>query len=133
MPITEKDKFLRDTVYLWVDKSKEVRYDYLIKGIQIYVINTSPKEIYFGDDGVIELYCQAKNENGNWLDIENRKTTWNCYGKTLALPSNTFYQAVAPCYQGNITSIMRYKFIAGNREFYSNEFIGEINPGQLIK
>lgn len=131
--ISEKEKFLEDTVYLLVDKSKEVQYDYLIRGIQIFVINTSQKEIFFGDEGVIELYCQAKNEKGKWVDIENRKAAWNCYGKSLALPSNAYYQAVAPCYQGTTSTVMRYKFITGDNEYYSNEFIGEINPGQLTK
>jgi hypothetical protein len=125
------DNFLADTIYLQVDLTKSVKYDYLIKGIQVLIINTTDKELTFSDDGVLELFCQAKNNNGDWVDIEGRKMPWNCWGKTLTLDKQSYYKAVVPCYNGGIQTEMRYRFTVSGKEYFSDKFVGTINEGQI--
>jgi hypothetical protein len=129
--IKPTDNFLTDTIYLKVDLTKDVNYDYLIKGVQVLIINATENELTFSDDGVLELFCQVKNEKGDWEDIEWRKMPWNCYGKTLTLEKQSFYRSIVPCYKGTIETEMRYRFTVSKNVFYSDIFLGSINEGQL--
>lgn len=129
--IKPTDNFIADTIYLKVDLDKNVKYDYLIKGIQVLIINTTDRELTFSDDGVLELFCQAKNNKGDWVDIEGRKMPWNCWGKTLTLNKQSYYKAVVPCYSGTIQTEMRYRFTVSGQEYYSDKFLGTINEGQI--
>jgi hypothetical protein len=129
--IKPTDNFLADTIYLKVDLEKSVKYDHLIKGIQILIINTTDNELTFSDEGILELFCQAKNTNGEWVDIEGRKMPWNCYGKTLTLNKQTYYKAIVPCYKGTIKTDMRYRFAVNDKIFYSDVFVGTVNEGQI--
>lgn len=130
-PIQPTDNFLSDTVYLKVELDKDVKYDYLIKGIQLLIINNSDSELTFSDDGILELFCQAKNIKGEWIDIEGRQTPWNCWGKSMTLDTQSYYKAVVPCYKGTVEATMRYRFVVRDKVFYSDEFIGTINEGQI--
>ena len=129
--IKSTDNFLKDTIYLQVDLTKRVKYDYLIRGIQILIVNTTDSELTFSDDGVLELLCQAKNSKGEWVDIEGRKMPWNCSGKTMTLSKQSYYKAVVPCYKGTVQAEMRYRFAVSDKVFYSGIFWGTINEGQL--
>lgn len=131
IPITDSDGFISDTIYLKVDLSLEVKYDYLIKGIRILVINNTGNDLIFSDDGVITLFCQIKNEKGNWVDLEWRREPWNCYGATMTLGKKSYFEAVAPCYKGTKEGTLRYRFVVRNKIYYSNEFLGQVNPWQL--
>src|SRR5688572_11303947 len=65
-PIDGTTDFLQDSIYLIVDLTKKVKYDYLIKGIRIYVVNTTDKDLVFDASGLVDIICQAKNETGQW-------------------------------------------------------------------
>jgi hypothetical protein len=129
--VKPSDKFLADTIYLKVELTKNVKYDYLIKGIEVLIINTTDNELTFTDDGVLELFCQAKNAKGDWVDIEGRKMPWNCWATTLTLDKQSYYRAIVPCYKGTIETEMRYRFTINGKVFYSDVFAGTINAGQI--
>lgn len=132
-PIEGTTDFLQDSIYLVVDLTKNVKYDYLIKGVRIYVVNTTDKDLVFEAGGIVDIICQAKNGQGTWVDIETIFSGWNCLPRSGTLTKQSFYKAVMPCYKGTIEASLRYRFRAGDKSYYSNEFLGTINPGQLPK
>jgi hypothetical protein len=132
-PIEDTTSFLPDSIYLVVDLTKEIKYDYLIKGIRIYVVNTTDKDLVFDASGILDIICQAKNETGQWTDIETRYSGWHNIPTSGTLTRKSFYKAVMPCYKGTVETTLRYRFRTGDKSYYSNEFPGTINSGQLSK
>jgi hypothetical protein len=132
-PIEDTTSFLPDSIYLVVDLTKEIKYDYLIKGIRIYVVNTTDKDLVFDASGILDIICQAKNETGQWTDIETRYSGWHNIPTSGTLTRKSFYKAVMPCYKGTVETTLRYRFRTGDKSYYSNEFPGTINSGQLPK
>ncbi len=99
--------------------------------MQILLINTTDGDLIFSNDGVLELFCQAKSAKGDWVDIEGRRMPWNCYGKMLTLNNHSYYKAIVPCYKGTIETDLRYRFAVCDRIFYSDIFAGTVNVGQI--
>lgn len=129
--LAQETEYLTDSIYMKVNLEPFIKYDYLIKGVQIELINTKSNSISFFD-GVLNLVCQAKIEGNNWVDIEFWAQPWDYDGvPRITLRSNSSLKAVSPCYRGTLKAALRFRLEVNNATYYSNEFAGRINPGQL--
>ena len=130
--VSNLENLIADSIYLEVQFDNNISYDYLIKGVKVLIVNTTNRDLEFLDEGTIELICQANDTSGEWYDIEGRPTLWNCWATYKTLPEKSYYEAVAPCYDGGEEYKLRYRFTVDDQTYYSNEFMGRINSSQLI-
>lgn len=82
----------------------------------------------------VHLIMQAKDEEGQWRDIEVN----GCTGCVIergyfTFPSGHFAKFNVPIYTGSIKTKLRIKADFLTSEIYSNEFEGSINPGQFTR
>jgi hypothetical protein len=122
---------ISDSMYLVVNRHADVRYDYGIKGIEVLLVNPTEEEIVFPSSGILPLFCQAKNSNGEWIDLERLPADWNCYGNTTLLPSRAVLHMIMPCYAGPLETMLRFRMEVGKSAVYSLPFPGNINAEQL--
>ena len=141
-------------LYKWVNKLFNSLYTRIsffstafnkeFNGKKIYISNTTIDTIYFRLDGNrLNLVMQAKDENGEWRDIETMRGYSTCGtgmqdGK--ALPPGHYWSFRIPKYDGAFKTKFRMvlKQIPDWAEeegevWYSNEFSGGVNLGQFYE
>lgn len=128
--LSDLENYLRDTVYMKVNFTKNVSYDYDIKGIAIEVINSKTHDFEFSNSNQPDLICEVKYKN-KWINLEKRKESWCCIPRSFVIPPNSYVTAILPCYAGTEIVTMRFRFSTHNGVMYSDEFTGTINPALL--
>lgn len=119
----------RITETVGMDTRKEGRWMFAI-------INNSGYEVVLHD---IEVVLQAKNENGEWKDIEGIPPRACTDGDVISkIPNKHQAFFYSPVYTGVFQTSLRLKskmWLRNQRmeifELYSEEFAGSINPGQF--
>lgn len=110
---------------------------------RVTLSNLTEKEIKFpAQDSRLYMKVQAKDEDGNWKDIEYLPNSWcgNSY-HSLTLEKNYYWNFETPKYTGGFKTKLRIELAYENLEskdkenneiiVYSNEYDGSINPGQF--
>lgn len=109
------------------------------EGFAVYIINQTDDTVFFDAvDSKISMKLQAKNEKGEWSDIEyiSGSSCGNSY-HNVYLPANYQWSFTAPRYEGKLKTRIRaaveYKISLAAEEqwIYSNDIDGSVNPGQF--
>ncbi|MEQ9165040.1 MAG: hypothetical protein RLO12_02185 [Fulvivirga sp.] len=117
---------------LKVIQNEHVKYDYLIDGIRLHLINFSDSSIVrsvcFKD---VTLICQIKKDNGEWLNLENPIPESFCSSGipyfNVTLNKGDYLKLKAPCHSGENKVTMRYELTFTDFTIYSDEFEGYTN------
>ncbi len=81
----------------------------------------------------LDIVCEGKTLNGEWREIETNQRSWcGTLNSEIQLEAHHFYTVPVACYNGTISTKLRYKMrVWANSYIYSNEITGQINPRQL--
>jgi hypothetical protein len=122
---------IKDTVFKWFN------------GIRVYVANTTNQKIKFHtQDNRLYMNVQALNKSGEWKDIDYLHPSFcgNSY-YPVELDQGYFWSFATPVYDGDFKTKLRIKLLYADPDnpmsfmsgvtIYSNEYDGNINPGQL--
>jgi hypothetical protein len=125
---------------LWVDTSSWCTYAPGVAGYRTFIINDSKDTLLFdAQDSYLDLKLQARDQAGEWKDIEYRPPSWcgNSY-HSVFLPPQHYWESVIPCYEGAQRTKLRAVLSDGRKVsqkddivLYSNEIDGSINPAQF--
>jgi len=95
--------------------------------------NCSEDSVQFSaQDSRLNIVLQAKNENGEWKDIEGLRSSWcgNSY-HSVTLPPSSLWNFVVRKYEGRFKTKIRAKMYQGKEIIYSNNIDASVNPGQF--
>lgn len=108
--------------------------------LNLYISNQTQKAIHGQING---LYREAKNENGEWMPIENvyepyPSGTFVCGGGVTAaqLSLGESYQILKiPKYNGDFETEIRYRvsFLGEGRTYFSRSYNGSVSKNQFVK
>lgn len=124
----------QNTNYIKVDTTDITVFADKFFGYKIQFINGTNDTIHIPtQDGRIKLIQQAKNEKGEWLDIEKYINSFcgNSY-YTLQMPPKHYQIFITPITKGNVKTKLRFRLNLKDTIIYSNEYYGTINQGQYI-
>lgn len=108
----------------------------------LYMANDGDTALIFdAQDSRLYVVMQAKDEKGEWKDIEYSPSSWcgNSYHEMI-LPKGHYWKFEAPIYKGALKTKLRFKLdIRSENQYkgqkaqtiYSNEFEGSLNPAQF--
>lgn len=113
----------------------------------VYVLNDLDSTISFeAQDSRLYMKVQAKDEQGNWRDIEYLPSSWcgNSY-HSIELPSAHYWRLETPVYEGGFKTKLRialefikseiredeYTYAKEKGIVYSNEYNGSVNLAQF--
>ncbi len=106
-------------------------------GFRVIVANNSADDLVFAaQDSRLDIVHEAIDGAGAWKPIEYLPHSWcgNSYHQ-LTLPAHTYWEFVAPRYDGDVDTKLRIAVTVGasdhQRVVYSNEFLGRIDAAQL--
>jgi hypothetical protein len=112
----------------------------LFAGHRLCISNATPDTIVFdAQDSMLNLILQARDPAGTWRDIEYLPQSFcgNSYHHVFLAPGH-YWQLAVPAYTGSQPTRLRAKLIPRRtykgkapRPWYSNEFVGSVNPGQF--
>jgi hypothetical protein len=126
-PAYYKPKDQQVKLIAFTNQKKTFNNKYL--GFTLILANSTTKDaLYEGCDSRMSIIMQAKNEKGEWQNIEYLPSSWcgNSY-HTITLPKNKAWVFSAPKYHGNYKTQLRFKF----GQIFSNVFEGSINKEQF--
>lgn len=142
----KSQKFPKNKISVIVNPTKLDTISEIYNGFNVYVVNNTTTNLNFSaQDSRLDMKVQAKNEDGQWRDIEYLPSSWcgNSY-HTLSLKPKYYWTFTTPNYEGEIKTKLRvelkYTDPAEESEkeqnikeitIYSNEYDGSINPGQF--
>lgn len=133
--------YTSDQFTIFLDTTENVECESGVQGYRAYVVNDRNDSIRFpAEDSRIEMKLQATDNAGAWRDIEYLPGSWcgNSY-HTLFLPPQHYWQFEIPEYEGVQQTRIRAELTYYNyeiegweeKEVYSNEINGSINPAQF--
>lgn len=102
-------------------------------GFQVYLVNNGREDVRFdAQDSRLNIVREARDTEGNWHAIEYLPRSWcgNSY-HTVKLPAGKAWKFVAPRYNGDFETELRFRLDTDSDPIYSNVFTGWINPGQF--
>jgi hypothetical protein len=106
---------------------------------KVQLINHTADTIVFdAQDSRLYMNVQARNQAGQWADIEYLPTSWcgNSYHQ-LYLPPRCKWEFSTPVYEGVHPTEMRikltYKKGKKDKVIYSETYSGSVNPGQFYR
>jgi hypothetical protein len=134
------EPFPPNTFSIVIDTSTVDTFASRYYGYKLYVSNATGDTIHFNaQDSRLYLKLQARDESGEWNDIEYLPNSWcgNSYHE-LKLEPNAYWSFTIPNYTGEIKTFVRaeLKYKDGkdpgkNKLLYSNIIPAGINPGQF--
>ncbi|QHS60188.1 WG repeat-containing protein [Chitinophaga agri] len=134
------EKFPLNTLAVTIDTTKMAMYDDKYRGYQIFVSNTTGRDVIFSaKNSCINMILQALNSKGEWKDILLPPTAScdKCSHK-IVLDPYSYWRFVMPDYEGEITTKIRAKLVLTDKKdpknkhvVYSNEIAGSVNPAQF--
>ncbi len=127
-----------DDFLMLIDTTEKLNYLKKYNGISLYIVNnTDEMAITLSLDGSLPLVLQAKDNNGEWADIENSEADYcNTPGTLIFFAAHSFWKFVMPQYDGGFRTMLRVKMGVldsdNNCNFvFSNVVEGKINPSQF--
>lgn len=133
-------QFSANTLAVTIDTTKHYTFDEQYYGYQIFVSNTTSRDIVFSaNDSRINMILQALNSKGEWKDIQTPPTAScdRCHHK-IVLDQQSYWRFVMPDYEGEMPTKIRAKLVLTDKKnpkenevIYSNEIAGSINPAQF--
>lgn len=138
--ITGMEPFPPNTFSMVIDTSSVDTFAHRYYGYKLYVSNATGNTVHFNaQDSRLYLKLQARNESGEWKDIEYLPSSWcgNSYHE-LQLEPNAYWSFTIPRYTGEMKTLvraeLRYKDGKDSHKekfLYSNVIPASINPGQF--
>lgn len=134
---TERPK---TAVSIIADSESESNFFDVALGMKVYLYNTTSDTVFFSaQDSRLTMKVQAKDEKGEWTDIEYLPSSWcgNSY-HTLFLPPNHYWEFDSPVFEGSFQTEMRVtayyypEFDGEAVQIFSNTYAGSVNPGQFV-
>lgn len=134
----ERTDYKNNKLALILDDSETAVFNEEHKGISLYLINSTQKEVEAPSvDGSLYLVMQALDKDGIWKNIESYPSSFcgNSYVNTT-IPAKYFFKYTAPVYEGEFKTKLRYSLTIIGKDkkitnIYSNEISGSINPAQF--
>lgn len=120
--IVNKSLLNNSGLKLIIDTTQETKWNKVYKGYNLFVVNSTDDTLYFdAQDSRIDLVLQAKDNKGEWKDIEYLPSSWcgNSY-HTLFLAPKQLWEFSIPKYEGHIRTSIRAKLFY-KKELYLEE------------
>ncbi|MEO1260842.1 MAG: WG repeat-containing protein [Bacteroidota bacterium] len=143
-PLKWWQQYFSSSFHIRTSFSKNI-FNKKYEGLKIYISNYTDDTMDFQQSpgNRLHLIMQAKDENGEWRDIETMRGMAYCgtgFQPIASLPSGHYWSFNIPIYDGVFKTEMRMALhqnpFEKNEEkiiWYSNEFSGGVNPGQFEK
>ncbi|MBS1617377.1 MAG: WG repeat-containing protein [Bacteroidetes bacterium] len=123
-----------DSLKIFVDTTDVTRSAYNHIAYKLYISNGSRDTVSINAQaGYYKIVEQAINSKGDWQDIETFYNSFcgNDYYQA-SLPPEHYQIIAAPIYKGQLHTQLRFRFELGEKTIFSNEYRGNINPGQFL-
>ncbi|QQS29019.1 MAG: WG repeat-containing protein [Sphingobacteriales bacterium] len=100
---------------------------------KLFLINASNNIVNIHtENGLMKIIQQAKNEKGEWKDIEHFVHNFcGNYNYEVPVAPNEFQIFATPIFKGDFNTQRRFKLEIEDHMIYSNSYSGQINRGQL--
>ncbi|MEW5677241.1 hypothetical protein ABGT15_13080, partial [Flavobacterium enshiense] len=113
-------------ILIFIQQSANSDYEIFLKNNSIDTLS-----ILLQDES-IKIIQEAKDQKGNWKPIEYWKSAWcgNSYYTEKIAPYVTI-KSISKSYSGNFTTLIRFKLLHNNKNYFSNEIAGNVNLSQF--
>lgn len=131
--IDPADVSLREGVYLDVVGPAKEPFAGRFEGLEIRVVNNSRERLILpAYDSRLQLFQEARNEDGEWKPLEFFPRSWCGNSRhNVYLEPGYYFSFITPKYRGPRKTRLRFVLFNVGEEIYSHEFDGGIDPAQF--